>query len=153
MVAGFPGLLADLFGRSRTLELADRRGECVYSACPHYRKCFIEKSQRRARRAQIVIANHARGAGAGRARRERDQPTRFVFDEGHHLFQAADSAFSAHLTGQEMGEMRRWILGPEGSGGRRRRGLERRLEDLISADEGLDSGFANRFTRGSPFAR
>ena len=136
MVGGdFPGWLADIFGRSRTLELADRRGECVYSACPHYRKCFIEKSQRRARRAQIVIANHALVLVQAALGEERDQPTRFVFDEGHHLFQAADSAFSAHLTGQEMAEMRRWILGPEGSGGRRRRGLERRLEDLISADE------------------
>jgi ATP-dependent DNA helicase DinG len=136
MVGGdFPGWLADLFGRGRTLGLSDRRGECVYSACPHYRKCFIEKSQRRARRAQIVIANHALVLIQAALGEERAQPTRYVFDEGHHLFEAADSAFSAHLTGQEMEELRRWILGPEGAGGRRRRGLERRLEDLIAADE------------------
>jgi ATP-dependent DNA helicase DinG len=136
MVGGdFPGWLADLFGRGRTLGLSDRRGECVYSACPHYRKCFIEKSQRRARRAQIVIANHALVLIQAALGEERGQPTRYVFDEGHHLFEAADSAFSAHLTGQEMEELRRWILGPEGAGGRRRRGLERRLEDLIAADE------------------
>ena len=136
MVGGdFPGWLADLFGRGRTLGLSDRRGECVYSACPHYRKCFIEKSQRRARRAQIVIANHALVLIQAALGEERAQPTRYVFDEGHHLFEAADSAFSAHLTGQEMEELRRWILGPEGAGGRRRRGLERRLEDLIAVDE------------------
>ena len=29
------------------------------------------------------------------------RPVRYVFDEGHHLFDAADSAFSAHLTGSE----------------------------------------------------
>ncbi len=136
MVGGdFPGWLVDLTGRGRTLGLSDRRGECVYSACPHYRKCFIEKSQRRARRAHIVIANHALVLIQAALGEERSQPTRLVFDEGHHLFEAADSAFSAHLTGHEMEELRRWIMGPEGAGGRRRRGLERRLEDLIAADE------------------
>ncbi|HXV23365.1 MAG TPA: ATP-dependent DNA helicase [Alphaproteobacteria bacterium] len=136
MVGGdFPGWLVDLLGRGHTLGLSDRRGECVYSACPHYRKCFIEKSQRRARRAHIVIANHALVLVQAALGEERSQPTRLVFDEGHHLFEAADSAFSAHLTGREMEELRRWITGPEGSGGRRRRGLERRMEDLIAADE------------------
>ena len=55
----FPAWLADLLGRGRTVGLADRRGECIYSACPHYSKCYIEKSIRRARRAEIVVANHA----------------------------------------------------------------------------------------------
>src|SRR3546814_14713840 len=60
MVGGdFPGWLADLFGPLRTLGLADRRGECIYSACQHYKKCFIERSVRAARQADIVVANHA----------------------------------------------------------------------------------------------
>ena len=45
----FQGWLPDLIGRGRSIGLADRRGECVYSACPHYHKCFIERSIRRAR--------------------------------------------------------------------------------------------------------
>src|SRR5690606_37696750 len=44
----FPGWLADLIGRGRSLGLADRRGECIYSACTHYGRCFIERSVRRA---------------------------------------------------------------------------------------------------------
>ncbi len=60
MVGGdFPGWLADLMGRGVQVELTDTRGECIYSACRHYRKCFIERSIRRARRAEIVVANHA----------------------------------------------------------------------------------------------
>ena len=60
MVGGdFPAWAADLLGRARTLGLADRRGECIFSACPHYSRCFIERAVRRARRADIVIANHA----------------------------------------------------------------------------------------------
>jgi ATP-dependent DNA helicase DinG len=59
---------------------------------------------------------------------------RIVFDEGHHLFDAADSAFSAALSGAESAEMRRWIRGPEGRG-RRGRGLETRLGDLVGERE------------------
>ena len=131
-----PGWLPDLVGRGRTFSLVDRRGECVYSACPHYRKCFIEKSQRRARRAEIVVANHALVLIQAAYADEGQLPTRLVFDEGHHLFGAADSAFSGHLSGQEMQELRRWLLGAETAApGTRRRGLERRLEDLVSGDD------------------
>jgi ATP-dependent DNA helicase DinG len=59
---------------------------------------------------------------------------RVVFDEGHHLFSAADSAFSAHLTGGEMLELRRWLLGAEEGRSSRARGLKARLEDLLPLD-------------------
>ena len=138
MVGGdFPGWLPDLVGRSRTLGLTDRRGECIYSACPHYHRCFIEQSLRRARRARLVVANHAlvlaQAAGAGE---EAQGVTRLVFDEGHHLFEAADSAFAQHLSGQETAELRRWILGADrGRSATRLRGLRRRLEELVADDE------------------
>ena len=138
-----PAWLADLLGYGRTLGLADRRGECIHGACTHYRRCFIEKSQRKARRADMVIANHAllmvqaaRAAfGTGE---ERGVPTRYVLDEGHHLFDAADSAFSAHLSGSEARELRRWLLGPETrgrSGAGRARGLSSRIGDLTEGRE------------------
>ena len=139
MVGGdFPGWLADLLGPQRTLALADRRGECIYSACQHYKKCFIERSVRAARQAEIVVANHAlvmiqAAMGGGD---DGQLPTRYVFDEGHHLFEAADSAFAAHLSGLECRELRRWLLGAEGGrrAGSRLRGLQRRLEDLLGSD-------------------
>jgi ATP-dependent DNA helicase DinG len=140
MVGGdFPGWLPDIVGRQRTLGLTDQRGECIYSACPHYNRCFIEKSVRRAKRARIVIANHALvmiQAALGGNDEER-LPTRYVFDEGHHLFDAADNAFSAHLSGQETRELRRWLLGADASGrsAGRLRGLKRRVEDLIVDDQ------------------
>ncbi|MGQ9366816.1 ATP-dependent DNA helicase [Azospirillum sp. ST 5-10] len=133
----FPGWLVDLLGRPHTLGLADRRGECIYSSCDHYAKCFIEKSIRRARRAEVVIANHAlvmvqAALGGGD---EMALPTRYVFDEGHHVFDAADNAFCGHLTGRETHELRRWLVGAETEGGRSRaRGLKRRLEDLVAGD-------------------
>ncbi|HTJ63765.1 MAG TPA: ATP-dependent DNA helicase [Alphaproteobacteria bacterium] len=135
----FPGWLSELHGRPRTLGLADRRGECVYSACEHYRRCFIERNVRRARHADIVIANHAlvmiQAALGGTE--DANLPTRYVFDEGHHLFDAADSAFSAHLTAFETAELRRWLVGAETSARSRARGLKRRIEDLVAGDEAM----------------
>ncbi len=143
MVGGdFPSWLATLFGGGTIAALTDRRGECIYSACRHYSKCFIERSRRESMNAEIVVANHALvmiravlEAGSGQL------PLRYVFDEGHHVFDAADSAFSAHVAGSEGAELRRWILGAEGGGrgrtGGRARGLEARIGDLVGDDDGL----------------
>ena len=137
----FPAWLVDLVGVPATLGLSDRRGECIYSACSHYNRCFVEHSVRKARKARLVVANHAlvmiqAALGGGD---DANVPSRYVFDEGHHIFDAADSAFSAHLSGREMAELRRWLLGNEGSGrrrpGGRSRGLRERAEDLIAADD------------------
>ncbi len=141
----FPAWLVDLVGVPPTLGLSDRRGECIYSACSHYSRCFVEHSVRKARKARLVVANHALvmiqaalGAGDGGGDGA-NVPSRYVFDEGHHIFDAADSAFAAHLSGREMAELRRWLLGNEGSGrrrpGGRARGLRERAEDLIAAED------------------
>jgi ATP-dependent DNA helicase DinG len=133
----FPAWLSDILGAERTTGLADRRGECIYTGCTHYQKCFIERGVRRARHAHLVIANHAL-VMIHAARNLSDQssrPTRYVFDEGHHLFDAADSAFSAHLTGVEAAELRRWIRGAEGRRPGRARGLQERVGDLVQNNE------------------
>ncbi|WP_199899697.1 ATP-dependent DNA helicase [Sneathiella glossodoripedis] len=132
----FPGWLMELVGANRILRLADRRGECIYSACSHYKKCFIEKTTRKARKAELVVANHALMMINAASRPDDPHlPKRHVFDEGHHLFDAADSAFSVHLTGQEGSELRRWISGSETARSGRMRGLEKRISDLIGDDE------------------
>ena len=137
MVGGdLPGWLVTLFRRAGATALTDRRGECVYAGCPHYRKCFIERSARASAAADLVIANHALVmVNAARGRESGSPPTRFVFDEGHHLYDAADSTFATALTGQELIELRRWIVGPEGKTRGRRRGLSARLMDVASYDE------------------
>ncbi|MEP9402456.1 ATP-dependent DNA helicase [Sphingomonas sp. VNH70] len=136
MVGGdLPGWLPTLFRRNGSTALTDRRGECIYAGCPHYRKCFIERAARASAQADIVIANHALVmVNAARGRETGTRPTRYVFDEGHHLFDAADAMFSAALTGAEAIEIRRWVLGPESGGRGRRRGLAARLSDVASYD-------------------
>jgi ATP-dependent DNA helicase DinG len=127
-----PGWLGELHGTALVNSLADRRGECIHAACPHWRRCFIEHTIRRARTADLVVANHAlvmiQAALGGLD--DSTVPTRYVFDEGHHVFDAADSAFAAALTGLETAELRRWLRGAEG-GRSRARGLRRRVEELV----------------------
>jgi ATP-dependent DNA helicase DinG len=166
MVGGdLPGWLPSLFRRAGAAALTDRRGECVYAGCPHYRRCFIERAERASREADIVIANHAL-VMVNAARAREDAPGRILFDEGHHLFDAADSIFAVAFGGQEAIEMRRWIVGPEGRSRGRRRGLAARLMDVASYDEegarALDAaieaarmlpsdGWLQRLVEGSPF--
>ena len=137
MIGGdLPGWLATLFRQRGVAALTDRRGECVYAGCPHYRKCFIERSSRASAQADLVIANHALVmVNAARGRDAAQRPARIVFDEGHHVFEAADSTFAAALTGTETIELRRWVIGPERGSKGRRRGLAARLADLASYDE------------------
>jgi ATP-dependent DNA helicase DinG len=166
MVGGdLPGWLPSLFRRAGATALTDRRGECVYAGCPHYRRCFIERAERASRDADLVIANHAL-VMVNAARAREDAPGRILFDEGHHLFDAADSTFAVAFGGQESIEMRRWIVGPEGRSRGRRRGLAARLMDVASYDEegsrALDAaveaakdlpsdGWLQRLIEGSPF--
>jgi len=166
MVGGdLPGWLPSLFRRAGATALTDRRGECVYAGCPHYRRCFIERAERASREADIVIANHAL-VMVNAARAREDAPGRILFDEGHHLFDAADSTFAVTFGGQEAIEMRRWIVGAEGRSRGRRRGLAARLMDVASFDEeggrALDAaveaakaltsdGWLQRLAEGSPF--
>lgn len=135
--AGFPAWLSDLVGRRFTLGLADRRGECIHSACSHYTKCFVEKSIRGARQADIIIANHAlvMVQAVMQAHTEQALPTRYIFDEGHHVFDAADSAFSVHLTALETIELRLWIRGAEDGRTGRARGLKKRFQELVADNE------------------
>ncbi len=137
MIGGdLPGWLGTLFRKRGIAALTDQRGECVYASCPHYRKCFIERSARNAAQADLVIANHALVmVNAARGRDPASRPTRIIFDEGHHVSDAADSTFSAALTGQEAIELRRWIIGPEKNSRGRRRGLSARLADVASYDD------------------
>ena len=140
--ANLPAWLMDLFGRGQTIGLADRRGECIHAACSHYNRCFVEKSIRGAKRADIVVTNHAlvMVQAAYGNKDDRRNPTRYVFDEGHHVFDAADSAFSAYLSGRESAELRHWVRGAEDGRRGRARGLKRRLEDLVAGD---DAAIAN----------
>src|SRR3569623_1674914 len=120
--------------------------------------------QRRRRHGRRRLARLV--ANAVRCREANSRPTRYVFDEGHHLFDAADSMFGVALSGQESIELRRWIVGPEATARGRRRGLAARLSDVASYDEAggqaihdaveaarvlASDGWLQRVAEGDPF--
>lgn len=126
----FSSWIMDLFGRPVFLDLTDKRGECLYSACPYYKKCFIEKVVRACRQAKVVIANHALVMAQMVNALEEESPARhYVFDEGHHLFQSADSAFSLELSGREGLFMSQYIFGASRNT-KHLKGLPRRVKEL-----------------------
>ena len=156
MIGGdLPGWLGTLFRKRGIAALTDRRGECIYAGCPHYRKCYIERASRDSAKADLVIANHAlvminaARAGFGGGRDHAPPPTRVIFDEGHHVFEAADATFAATLSGQEAIELRRWIMGPERANRGRRRGLAARLADIASYDEEGGAAIAAAIAAGA----
>lgn len=172
MIGGdFPAWLIPLLGKRTTLDLNDTRGECIYSACPHWKKCFIEHVVRRSNTANIVVSNHALSlirAAQFYDTENNNLPSRYIFDEGHHLFDAADNVFSVHLTGMEAAEIRRWILGNENRGRSRFKGLRARIEELVAgSDDGLNAltqlehaarqlptaGWRNRLIESTPNGR
>jgi ATP-dependent DNA helicase DinG len=131
-----PGWFAELFGGGLLASIADRRGECIHAACPHFSVCTIEHVIRNARAADLVIANHAlvMAQAVWGGLDDEFVPSRYVFDEGHHIFDAADSAFAVELSGAALADLRRWLLGAEGTRSRAR-GLAKRLEDVAAGDE------------------
>jgi ATP-dependent DNA helicase DinG len=128
------------------LGLTDRRGECIYSACPHYRRCFIERAARAGRKADLVVANHAlvlhqvavdHALGAHSAMRPRTSRAAcggWCSTRATTCSMPPMRRFQAISPDFEMAELRRWIRGPE-TRSRRGRSLADRLGDLIVDDE------------------
>lgn len=146
----YAGWLREVIGLKFSQALTIRRGECWHGACPHYGACFAEKMARKAPHAEVVIANHAFVMAktlTNGGLETPSQPTHFVFDEGHHIFDAADNAFSGCISGLEMHSLRRWVLGVERgvslSPSGRARGLRKRLEDLADTDGDLNAAIHN----------
>ncbi len=131
----FAGWIEDLVGYEALSSLCDKRGECIYNSCPHYKKCFIEKVINKTKTSKIVITNHALLMNLAQKDKEDNDclPFYYIFDEGHHLFNASDNAFSSALSVLECYEIRRWVLGSEKKqANSRMKGLKRRIEDLIA---------------------
>ncbi len=154
--------------------LTDRRETCIHSACPHYRRCFVEHQRAASFGADLTIANHALVLSQslfadelpqGKSSQE-NPPPHYIFDEGHHIFSAADSAFSFRLTGISMSALRHWLMGEDAQPrGWASRGLALRMEDVLRAHKHLQilldelcaaarflprEGWRQRIARGHP---
>ena len=110
----FPAWLGDIIDKDRNIlsALVIKRdfGES-HANCNHADKCFVDLPMKRAPYADIVITNHAfvlHRSAVGRL--ADDNIHHFIFDEGHHLFNSADNAFSSTLSAREAERLRRFII-------------------------------------------
>ena len=119
-------------GKQNIKSLTDYHRECIYQQCPYFRKCFIEKIIRKSRRAKIVISNHALTMSEISGKLEEvNSPTRYIFDEAHHLFNSADNTFCSIISGFEGEEVHRWLKGKESNlTFSHNKGLFLRIEEL-----------------------
>ncbi|MGB1361356.1 MAG: ATP-dependent DNA helicase [Alphaproteobacteria bacterium] len=141
----------------------------THSHCQYTDSCFVDQAIKRAPYADIVITNHAFLLFNSRVGFiSESQIKHIVFDEGHHLFDASDSAFGSFLSVSEGEFMRRFIIKNENGdllneGGAS--GLKSILTDVLGSDttaqENLDkllehakilpdSHWQNRFDAGNP---
>ena len=136
--ADFPLWLEERADGRLLAALRLKQGECIYSACPFYERCYIEKARYRSRKAKVIIANHA--LTLRQAIRGFLPYSRLIIDEAHQLFDATDSATRLRLGLFEALELRRWLLGAGRSGNRRaRRGLSHRLSALTLSEKATES--------------
>ncbi len=131
-----PSWLSEILPNKLLFQLRDKRGECLHSACRHFKKCAIERNIRQSDNADIVITNHSLMLLLAEKLNLQGEPLpkRIIFDEAHHLFQAADSAFNCEFSLNEIGMIKLWLVGDnKASKYSRLRGLRKRMENMVIA--------------------
>jgi len=87
-------------------EICCEMDQCPRTRCPHYHGCFFHKARRKAAQADILVSNHALLLADLAVRAETDNYSsaavlplysRIIFDEAHHLEDAATNSFSIRL--------------------------------------------------------
>jgi len=87
-------------------EVCCEMDQCPRTRCPHYQECFFLKARRKAAQADILVSNHALLLADLAVRAETDNYSsaavlplysRIIFDEAHHLEDAATNSFSIRL--------------------------------------------------------
>ena len=95
-----------------------------HADCSHNKKCFVDMVVKRSTTADLVVVNHALvlsqsklGALTGYNGEQPDDDDssipHIIFDEGHHLFAATDSAYTMALTAKEGERLRNFIAPKE----------------------------------------
>lgn len=89
------------------MEVCCEMDQCPRTRCPHYSRCFFHKARRRAAHADLLVVNHALLLSDLSLRAETENYSaaavlppynRIVFDEAHHLEDAATRNFSIRLS-------------------------------------------------------
>ncbi|MDR2008842.1 MAG: ATP-dependent DNA helicase [Alphaproteobacteria bacterium] len=99
-------LAFEIFPNSLFNVLLNKKEECLYSKCPHFKNCFIMGAKYKAKQANIVVSNHAFSLLNGCL-----NIPYTIFDEAHHLFAASDDVFSVDISCNSGYFLKSWIYG------------------------------------------
>jgi ATP-dependent DNA helicase DinG len=129
-------LVFDLFPNNLFNFMLNKKEECIYSRCRHFKSCFAMKAKYLARNSNIIISNHALALA-----NDCLGVRHVIFDEAHHLFNSADETFAKEITVSSSYSLRGWVLGNNTNAFRAKQalnGLKARVSTLFL--EGLDVG-------------
>ncbi|MCL2566621.1 MAG: ATP-dependent DNA helicase [Alphaproteobacteria bacterium] len=123
-------LAFEIFPNSLFNVLLNKKEECLYSKCPHFKNCFIMAAQYKARQANIVISNHAFSL----LKNCLNIPY-VIFDEAHHLFTTADDIFSTDISCSSGYFLKSWIFGSSAKmqSKKETNGMKSRLNTLLKS--------------------
>ena len=125
-------LMFEIFSNTLFAFLLNRKEECIYSKCPHFKNCFIMSAKYKAKKANIIVSNHAFSLlnsclGAKYV----------IFDEAHHLFSSSDDVFSMDISCISTYSLRVWINGSNSNLAMKKEtnGFKTRLNTLLKTKE------------------
>jgi ATP-dependent DNA helicase DinG len=125
-------LMFELFPNSLFNVLLNRKEECLYSKCPHFKNCFIMAAKYKTKQANIVVSNHAFSLLNNCLNIKYT-----IFDEAHHLFSTCDDVFSMDISCNSGYFLKSWIYGSNAKlqNQRETNGLKLRLNTLLKSNK------------------
>ncbi|MDY0212336.1 MAG: helicase C-terminal domain-containing protein [Desulfuromonadaceae bacterium] len=102
-------------------EVCCEMDQCPRTRCTHYQSCFFHRARREAAKADLLVSNHALLLADLAVRAETGNYSsaavlpvyaRIIFDEAHHLEDAATSSFSIRLSRFSLGGALKRLIHP-----------------------------------------
>ncbi len=103
--------LSEILPSAALTAVTDKARDCTRAACDFYQKCFVEKAEDKSKQAKIIIANHAALIARALTDDIDERAGHYIFDEAHHLFDIADSAFTVEMNVFSLADLRKRIAG------------------------------------------
>ncbi|MFA5699763.1 MAG: helicase C-terminal domain-containing protein [Desulfuromonas sp.] len=102
-------------------EVCCEMDQCPRTRCPHYNSCFFHRARREAAKADLLVSNHALLLADLAVRAETANYSsaavlpvyaRIIFDEAHHLEDAATNSFAIRLSRFSLGGVLKRLIHP-----------------------------------------
>ncbi|MFL1781290.1 ATP-dependent DNA helicase [Candidatus Hepatincolaceae symbiont of Richtersius coronifer] len=121
----------------------NKKEECIYNKCKHFKNCFVMKAKYRVKHSNIVVSNHSFSL------LNNCMNIKYcIFDEAHHIFNTADEIFSLELSTKSIAQLRIWLAGSSTKTAQARtnlNGIKARLNNLINNKTIIEEEIALNF--------